>query len=369
MNYVLVCDWLDAYAGAEHVIKDMAELYTPSRIYTLANVMSAENLKTMGIDSVKIEKSFLRLLGRKFRYGLPLFPLAIKTLGKRVPAGSAILSSSHSAAKGFYSEGCLHICYMQARNMKYIWEEKDAYFRTNNFIMNGILDYLRRWDLQAAKNPDYMIANSKFVAGWIKDKYNREAVVIYPPVEIEEFIPVNRKDSYYIYVGRLAPYKRVDIIVKAFNEMEHEKLIVVGDGSDRRKLEAMAGSNTRFIGFRKRRDVTELVGKAKCFIIANAEDFGIAMVEAQACATPVIAYADGGALEIIKDGTTGILFCEQTPDAIKGTVREFDKIEHSFDPSVIRKNAERFNEVRFKEEFKNFVDDKINSWKGPKSTT
>ena len=122
MNYVLVCDWLDAYAGAERVIKDISELYPPSRIYAMANVMSAENLNIMGIDPAKVETSFLKFLGRKFRYGLPLFPLAISALGKSAPSGSVILSSSHSAAKGFYSEGCLHICYMQARNMKYIWE-------------------------------------------------------------------------------------------------------------------------------------------------------------------------------------------------------------------------------------------------------
>lgn len=362
MNCVIACDWLDRYGGAERVIKIMNELFSPTKVYALANVMSEDDLRLMGLDSIIIETTFLRMLGKKFRYGLPLFPAAMRTFDNKIPKGSLILSSSHAAAKAFRSEDCLHICYMQARNMKYIWEEKDIYFSPRNPVIKILLAYLREWDRASAQNPDHLVSNSKFVADWIRKTYNRDSEVIYPPVDVEHFSLVLQKESYYVYVGRLVPYKRVDLIVQAFNELKDRRLLIAGDGTERRRLEAAANKNIEFTGFLKKEAIMNIVSKARGFIIPNVEDFGIAALEAQACGTPVIAYGKGGILETVIDGVTGAFFHEQSKESLKEAIERFEKTQSRFDPHVIRMKAERFSEENFKLAFKRFVDDKVKAW-------
>ncbi len=361
-KFFIACDWLDRYAGSERVIKAIAEVFKPRTVLTMANVMSQEDLSVMGLADVKIQDTFLKFLGKNFRYGLPLFPLAVRSLTDKVPPGSVIISSSHAAAKGISSKGCLHICYMQARNLRYVWNKKEIYPAWAGTAAKIFFNYLKTWDVESAQQPDYLVANSLFVADWIKKRYNREAAVIYPPVEIGHFDFRWPKEDFFIYAGRLVPYKRVDIIVEAFQKLKNKKLVIVGDGPQRKKLEIMAGTNVTFTGFLSIKETADLFNRAKCFINANVEDFGIALLEAQAAGCPVIALGEGGALETVIDGKTGLFFHEQSATALLDAVERFSQITPNLLPSDMRANAERFNPERFKRELKDFVDGKLLHW-------
>jgi len=358
MKKVLVCDWLDKYGGSERVIKVINEVVQPDRIYMMVNVMNDDDLVTMGIEHSQVEQTFMKIFGEKFRYALPLFPLAVWSLSKKIPANALIISSSHSLVKGVRSKGGMHICYMQARNMKYIWEETSRYMTGMREICRVFTRYLRRWDIMSAQVPDYLIANSRYVANWIYERYGRKSTVIYPPVEVDKFKPSDIKDDYYIFVGRLELYKRVDLIIGAFNDIQ-KKLLIVGDGSEMDNLRPIAKSNIKFVGFQGSQVVSDYLAKAKAFVMANEEDFGIAPVEAQACGTPVIAYGKAGVLETVVDGRTGILFHEQTVEGLKQAVSRFLEMEDSFDAVAIRKHAEKFSVKIFKDKFSQFVEDKM----------
>ena len=358
MKKVLVCDWLDKYAGSERVIKVINEIVRPDKVYTMVNIMSDDDLELIGIKQFRIEQTFMRIFGSKFRYALPLFPLAVRRLNKKVPPNALIISSSHSMIKGVISKGGLHICYMQARNMKYIWEESPRYMTGMRKACRVFNKYLRRCDKQSAQVPDYLIANSRYVADWIYDKYGRKSTVIYPPVEVDKFRPRSKKEDYYIFVGRLELYKRVDLIIRAFNDLQ-KKLVIVGDGSEIENLRSIAKGNVEFVGFQGSEAVSDYLAKAKAFVIANEEDFGIAPVEAQACGTPVIAYGKAGVLETVVDGKTGVFFHEQTVEGLKEAVSRFQGMENSFDTKAIRKHAEKFTVKIFEDKFSQFVEDKM----------
>ena len=362
-NYFIACDWLDKYAGAERVIKAMVEVFEPRAVLTMVNVMAPEDLEVMGLEGVEIQDTFLKILGKRFRYGLPLFPLAIRSLEDRAPSGSVILSSSHAVAKGILSRDCLHICYMQARNLRYIWHEDEIYPPWAGKAVKLFLNYLKNWDIRSAQGPDYFIANSSFVSGWMKERYNRAAHVIYPPVEIDRFDFRHPREDYFVYAGRLVPYKRVDIIIEVFKKLRDKRLLIVGDGPQRKRLESMAASNIRFTGFVGGKEIADLFNRAQCFLNANVEDFGIALVEAQAAGCPVIALGQGGALETVIEGKTGLFFHQQTAEALLTAVERFSQMKPNFNPEAIHEHAQRFNKERFKTELKEFVDEKVRQWK------
>jgi DNA-binding response OmpR family regulator len=276
---------------------------------------------------------------------------------------SLIISSSHAVAKYVSSKNVLHISYFQARNLKYIWEEQGLYFSGIKKIFKVFVPYLQKFDLEASKKPDYIVANSKFVQKWIKDTYYRESTVIYPPVDVDGFDFIENKDDYYVTVGRLEPYKRFDIIVDAFNELNDKKLIVIGDGSQRKVLQKKSGGNITFTGFLEKSEVNKYISKAKCFIFAGIEDFGIASVEAQACGTPVICLNQAGTAETSIDGITGIHFMEQNFESLLEAVEKFEKNSDSFEPKKIRANALRFSKERFEKEIKEFVEEKYEIFK------
>ncbi len=336
----------------------MNEIIQPDKIYAMISIMSDEDLGLIGIEKRQVEQTFMRIFGSKFRHALPLFPLAIRCLNRKIPAGALVISSSHSVAKGMRSEGGLHICYMQARNMKYIWEESPRYMIGMRKVCRIFNKYLRICDKQSAQVPDYLIANSRYVADWIYDKYGRKSTVIYPPVEVDKFRPRSKKEDYYIFVGRLELYKRVDLIIRAFNDLQ-KRLVIVGDGSEIDNLRSTAENNIEFVGFQGSEAVSDYLAKAKAFVIANEEDFGIAPVEAQACGTPVIAYGKAGVLETVVDGKTGVFFNEQTVEGLKKAVSRFQEMENSFDTKAIRKHAEKFAVKIFKDKFSQFVEDKM----------
>ena len=362
MKNALIIDWLDKYGGAERVIASITSVLNFNKCYTLINIMDPQDVsKTLSYHNTPIIQTSLKTLGKNFRFLFFLFPYFIKKL-KVDKDTKLIVSSSFSVAKGIKKTGKnqIHICYCQARNQRYLWDRKGIYFNVfEKIVLSPILFVLRRIDIQQAKNPDYIIANSRFVQKWIKKKYKRDVFVIYPPVNTKKFVLNNNKEEYYVTVARLEPYKRVDLLVSAFNQI-NDRLIIVGSGSQRNRLMKRANDNIEFVEYSKPHKVYSIVSKAKAFLHAGTEDFGIAPVEAQACGTPVIAYADGGALETVINGKTGILFNDQTPEAILEAIKRFNQTK--FDYSQIRKNSERFSVENFERNFKRYILNKTKEW-------
>lgn len=358
MKKILVADWLDKYGGAERVLSVLNSCFDFDKCYTLLNIMpETDQCKVFQNKKVPITESPLRVLKSNFRYLFFLFPFFISRF-KITAEKTLIISSSFSVAKGFKKQGQqLHICYYQARNQRYIWDNENIYFSSfQKLVLFPLLYILRKVDINHSKRPDYIIANSFFVKNWIKKKYNINCEVIYPPVNTKLFRLEKEKSNYFITTARLEPYKRVDLIVEAFNQTD-EILYILGDGSMKRRLQQAANSNIKFLDYVGSEKVNELVSKARAFIHAGIEDFGIAPVEAQSCGTPIIGYNAGGLVETVIDGKTGVLFNTQTSEAILKSLKRFKTIK--FDYAFIGKHAQQFSENTFKNNFQKFVENKI----------
>ncbi|NBS19694.1 MAG: glycosyltransferase family 4 protein [Flavobacteriia bacterium] len=357
MKKILIVDWLDKYGGAERVLTVLNKHFDFDKCFTLINIMSNGDLnRVFNGKKIEIVESNLRLVKSGFRYLFFLFPFFISRF-KSNDNDAIIISSSFSVAKGFKKQNNqTHICYYQARNQRYIWDDENIYFtRIQKIILSPLLYILRKIDINHSRRPDFIIANSLFVKDWIKKNYNIDTPVIYPPVDTKLFKLQKNKEDYFITTARLEPYKRVDLLVKAFNKTQ-ETLYVVGDGSMKKRLKRIANQNIRFFDFLEPNKVMKLVSKAKAFVHAGKEDFGIAPVEAQSCGTPVIAYNLGGLSETVIDGKTGILFNAQSTDAILDALTRFKQTEFNFEK--ISKHAEQFSEENFITNFHNFIDSK-----------
>jgi len=369
LKIALVHDWLTTLAGAERVLKAIYELY-PCPIYTL--VKDESSLQNSIFGKAEINTSFIQRLPRsktKYRNYLLFFPLAIEQFD--LSEYDVVISSSHAVAKGVLTNSTqLHICYCHTP-MRYAWDLYYSYLREagltkglKGWMAKLVLHYIRMWDLASTNRVDYFIANSKYVAKRIKKIYGRESVVIYPPVEVNKFEVSPKKEDFYLTVSRMVPYKRIDLIVEAFSKMPDRKLIVIGDGPDFEKVKKKAGRNVELLGYQPFEVLKSYMQKARAFVFAAEEDFGIVPVEAQSCGTPVIAYRRGGVTETVIEGKTGVFFEEQTIESLIIAIKRFERMEDSFDPFEIRKNAERFNKDRFKREFKDFVEEKIKDFLG-----
>ena len=357
MKKILIVDWLDKYGGAERVLTVLNKHFDFDKCFTLINIMSNGDLnRVFNGKKIEIVESNLRLVKSGFRYLFFLFPFFISRF-KSNDNDAIIISSSFSVAKGFKKQSNqTHICYYQARNQRYIWDDENIYFtRIQKIILAPLLYVLRKIDINHSRRPDFIIANSLFVKDWIKKNYNIDTPVIYPPVDTKLFKLQKNKEDYFITTARLEPYKRVDLLVKAFNKTQ-ETLYVVGDGSMKKRLKRIANQNIRFFDFLEPNKVMKLVSKAKAFVHAGKEDFGIAPVEAQSCGTPVIAYNLGGLSETVIDGKTGILFNAQSTDAILDALTRFKQTEFNFEK--ISEHAEQFSEENFIMNFRNFIDSK-----------
>ena len=357
MKKILIVDWLDKYGGAERVLTVLNKHFDFDKCFTLINIMSNGDLnRVFNGKKIEIVESNLRLVKSGFRYLFFLFPFFISRF-KSNDNNAIIISSSFSVAKGFKKQSNqTHICYYQARNQRYIWDDENIYFtRIQKIILAPLLYVLRKIDINHSRRPDFIIANSLFVKDWIKKNYNIDTPVIYPPVDTKLFKLQKNKEDYFITTARLEPYKRVDLLVKAFNKTQ-ETLYVVGDGSMKKRLKRIANQNIRFFDFLEPNKVMKLVSKAKAFVHAGKEDFGIAPVEAQSCGTPVIAYNLGGLSETVIDGKTGILFNAQSTDAILDALTRFKQTEFNFEK--ISEHAEQFSEENFIMNFRNFIDSK-----------
>lgn len=373
MKIALVHDWLVTMGGAEKVLQAVYEIY-PAPIYTLVynpKVFNDTNLRNATVHTSFIQKMPLGV--SKYQYYLGLFPLAIEQFD--LSKYDLIISSSHCVAKGVLTKhDQLHICYSHTP-IRYAWDMYFEYIRDMKFekglrgwVFQRVLHNIRIWDVISSNRVDYFVSNSKFVASRINKIYGREAKVVYPPVDIDKFDVVENKDDYFITVSRLVPYKKIDLIVETFASMPDKRLVVIGDGPEMSKIKkiAVGHKNIEILGYQPDNVVKKYMEKARAFIFAAEEDFGLVPVEAQACGTPVIAYGKGGATETVIDGKTGVLFTLQTPNDLKEVINRFLKLEDSFEPMVIRKNAERFSKDRFKNEFKQFVEEKWEEFKNRK---
>lgn len=363
MKKALISDWYYVNGGAEKVIHSINSIWKDFDHYALIDFLNDEN-RAYILNGKKVRTSFIQKLPtakQNHRKFLQLFPIAIEQFD--LTDYELIISSSSSVAKGVRTrKDQLHICYCHSP-MRYAWDLQDQYLKDSGLDkgLKGIyakyvLNKLRKWDISNSENVDFFIANSNHIAQRIKKIYNRDAAVIYPPVDVDFFSLEEQKGDYYFTASRLVSYKKTELIVDAFNELPHLKLVVAGDGPEFEKLEKIAKSNIEFVGFVDASKLKTYMQKAKAFVFAAEEDFGIIPVEAQACGTPVIAYGKGGVLETVVDHETGLFFDKQTIESLKDAIIAFEKIK--FDPKTIRQNAIKFSKERFENEMRTFVEEK-----------
>lgn len=368
MKIAVVNDWLVTYAGAERVLEQIL------RIYPEADVFSVVDFIAPGERQFLLDKptttTFIQKLPwakDKYRSYLPLMPLAVEQLD--LSSYDLVISSSHAVAKGVLTgPDQLHISYVHSP-IRYAWDLQHQYLHeaglnrgVKGWVAKALLHYMRLWDLRTANGVDYFAANSAFIARRIWKVYRREAEVIYPPVSVDDFTLWEQKEDFYLTASRMVPYKKIELIVEAFSQMPDKRLVVIGDGPDFCKIKAKAGRNVELLGYQPFAVLKDYMQRAKAFVFAAEEDFGITPVEAQACGTPVIAYGKGGVLETIcgldADNPTGVFFSEQSVRSLKESVCLFESICNDIKCSACRRNAERFSLGVFRDKFKNFVDEK-----------
>ena len=378
LKYALVHEWLtpEATGGSELVVKEILQ-YIDADLYALIDFESTNPqsyLYQKDIKTTFLQKFPLARAGVQ-KY-LPLLPIAIEQLD--VNHYDIILSSSHAVAKGILTNPHqLHICYCHTP-MRYAWDLTFDYLKGDRkgkgiqgIITRYILHRLRQWDVLSANRVDYFIANSQHTARRIWRCYRRQAKVIYPPVNLEKFEFCPKKEDFYLTISRLVSYKQICLIVKAFNKLK-KPLVIIGSGSQLNEIRVIAESHIQVLGWQPDNIVKRYITKAKAFVYAACEDFGIALVEAQACGTPVIAYGKGGALETVKDirtypkDGTGLLFNLQQPEALVKTVEIFEQLPTKIDPENCRSQAAKFSPAIFKQSYLQFIEDCYLEWKQPK---
>jgi glycosyltransferase involved in cell wall biosynthesis len=365
MKVALIHDWLTGMRGGEKVLEVLCELFPDATLFTL---LHNKDSVSETISRMNIKTSFVQNLpfsSNHYQKYLPLFPTAIEQFD--LTGYDLVVSSSHCVAKGVITrpETC-HICFCHTP-MRYAWEMYYTYFSGDSFnpvirwSIPFFMNYLRTWDERSSDRVDYFIANSQNVRRRIRKHYRRDAEVVYPPVDTDYFALSKKRGEYYLVVSALVPYKRIDLAVLAFNELGLP-LLIIGEGSKRKKLMRIAKENITFIDWQKRSELRRLYSDCKALIFPGEEDFGIVPVEAQACGRPVIAFAKGGVTESVKgaypdqmigSSPTGVFFKPQTKEALIQAVRSFDSME--FDPEKIRENALRFDRKVFKEKIGQFI--------------
>jgi glycosyltransferase involved in cell wall biosynthesis len=329
-------------------------------LYCLIDHMSERDRAWLG--GRRPRTSFLQRvpLGRHlYRYLLPLMPFAIEQydLGDY----DVVISNSHAVAKGVITgPDQLHICYCYTP-MRYAWDLQNQYLEEarlgglRNLFARLALHKLRIWDYRTAAGVDHFITCSNYISRRLFKTYRREATVIYPNVEVDDFEIGRAREDYYFTSSRMVPYKKIGLIVEAFAEMPERKLVVIGTGPQFKHIQKIATPNVTLLGYQPLEVLRDHLKRARAFIFAAEEDFGIAPVEAQACGTPVLAFGRGGASETIVDGVTGLHFHAQTTEAIREVIERFEATKDGFDPIQIRAHALRFSTQRFRDEFRRFV--------------
>ncbi len=368
LSLALVHDWCPSFRGGERVVAEICRLYPQAEIHTLFDFLPSE-VKREHFPGAHFHVSPANSLPGVKSYYRALFfacPFLIEQFD--VTGYDAVVSSSAAFARGVITRPDQpHLCYVHSPP-RYAWDEQFSYLRQAGLgygplglIYRRMLHRLRIWDARTAHGPDLMLANSNYVRARIRRTYGRDAEVVYPPVDVASFAFTPGKDDYYVTASFLAPYKRTDLVIEAFNAMQERRLHVIGEGQQSKALRRMAGRNVVFRGFLPHEDYVREVSRARALVFAGCEDFGIALAEAQASGAPLIAFGRGGARDIVRplgecSAPTGVLFREQTAAAVKEAVERFEAGAHAISAEACHENAQRFSPERFRREFEAALD-------------
>jgi glycosyltransferase involved in cell wall biosynthesis len=365
LKVAIVHDFLVQRGGAERVLKEISLMYPEAPIFTL--LYDEQKMRGMFKDR-EIHSSYLqkfpKFLRKKYQWLLPFFPVIPETFDLR--EYDLVISSSGAWSKGIVTKlDTIHIAYLHSP-MRFVWDYNEKYvketkFGKMNFLARIIFNYLRIWDRLAADRPDYLIANSVYTQKRIEKYYRRDSEIIYPPVSLS----LEEKNAlklpivdYYLVVSRLSAYKKVAVVVEAFNKLGLP-LVVIGTGEQEKYLKKIAKENVHILGWQSDAIIERYYRDAKAFIFPAEDDFGITPVEAMLAGVPVIAYRKGGVLETVQEGITGEFFDAQTPEVLADGVRRFLDNADNYDKAIIRQRGEEFSRERFQDEFKKFVDEKM----------
>jgi len=347
----------------------MLELYPDADLFCVVCFRS-EAVERL-LKGREVRTSFIQRLPwarKSYRSYLPLMPLAVEQFD--LSAYDVVISSTHAVAKGVITgPDQVHLAYVYSP-IRYAWDMQHVYLREagltrglKSWFARLVLHYMRLWDVRTASGVDHFVGISHFIRRRIAKTYRREAQVIYPPVDVERFQVGDNREDFYVTASRMVPYKNIPLIAAAFAKMPDKRLIIIGDGPEHAAVKAAAGPNVTLAGFLGDDQVADYFRRAKAFVFAAEEDFGIVPLEAQACGTPVIAYGAGGSLETIRGEDaavpTGIFFPEQSVDSIIEAVNRFEAMPVPVDAQACRANAERFGNQRFRNEMKSSVDSAI----------
>nr|WP_314073643.1 glycosyltransferase [uncultured Roseococcus sp.] len=356
MKIAIIHEWLDSYAGSERVVEQMLACFPEADLYALCDFLPDNQRGFLG-GKVPTTSFIQRLpFARKmFRNYLQFMPLAIEQFD--LQGYDLVISSSHAVAKGVITgPGTKHVSYVHSP-MRYAWDLQHQYLRQagltrglKGLYTRWLLHRLRGWDQLSAARPDVILGNSRYIVERIRKVWRREAEVLHPPVNLQGFPLSTGPRTHFVVAGRQVPYKRVELVAEAFARMPELKLVIAGDGPSAPLVAAAAkgAPNIEIRGRVPQAELVSLVQGARAFVFAAEEDFGIAMVEAQACGTPLIVYGRGGARDIVAEGTTGLFFEEQSADAIVAAVRDFVAREAAFTPEACHAQAQQFSIPEFR---------------------
>ena len=367
MKKALVHDWFSVYAGAEKCVESFTNIWDDFDVYSLIDFLDEKDREII-LKGKKANTSFIQNLPfakKKYRNYLPFFPLAIEQFD--LSEYDVILSSSHAVAKGVLTHSNqLHISYVHTP-IRYAWDLYFQYLKESGLdkglkgkLAKYFLHKIRMWDISTINRVDYYIANSHYIARRIKKVYGKDADVIYPPVDVEKFEFYDKKEEFYLTASRMVPYKKIDLIVETFAKLG-KKLVVIGTGPDEQKIKSFANEHIEFLGFASDEVLLDYMQRAKAFVFAAEEDFGIVPVEAQACGTPVICLGKGGTKETVIDSKTGVHFLEQSVESLSQSISKFETM--AFDYEAIREHALKFSKERFEKEMEAFVNEKYEIFK------
>jgi glycosyltransferase involved in cell wall biosynthesis len=370
---VLVHDWLTGMRGGEKCLEPLCRRWPTATLFTLFHKRGSVSPI---IEGVRIKPSVLNRLPRNdryYRYLLPLMPFAA---GWRVTGADLVVSLSHAVAKSARPpRGVPHVCYCFTP-MRYAWHMKDSYFRKTGLfgrlkarVADALLSRIRNWDRWTAARVTHFVAISQTVRTRIRDCYNRDAEVIYPPVDTDFYTPSGEaREDYYLVVSALAPYKRFDLAIAACTQLGR-KLVVIGSGQHATRLKAAAGASVSFLGWQPDEVIRTHLRRAKALLFPGEEDFGIVPLEAHACGCPVIGFGRGGLMETVKplgevSEPTGVFFAEQTTQAVCEAIERFERHADRFDPRAARRQAVLFRKDRFETELFGYLDRVLRSAPG-----
>jgi glycosyltransferase involved in cell wall biosynthesis len=371
MKVAIIHDWLVTYAGAEKVLEQILLLYPDADLFSIVDFIP--NQERNFILNKPVKTSFIQKWPKaktKYRSYLPLMPLAIEQFD--LSEYNLVISSSHAVAKAVITgPDQLHISYVHSP-IRYAWDLQHQYLKESGlnkgikgWFAKYLLHRIRKWDVGTANRVDIFIANSNFIKRRINKVYRRDSTVIFPPVAVNDFNLETNKDNYYLTASRMVPYKKMDLIVEAFTQMPDKRLKVIGTGPDFEKIRKIAEghSNIEIMGYQSFDNLKINMQKAKGFIFAAEEDFGITPVEAQACGTPVIGYGKGGLLDTVIENETGVFFNRQTSEELIKALERFETL--SLDSNKIRQHALNFSNEAFAEKFKAFINESTSNFEVP----